>query len=668
MRNKIRKFLSLCIALNLMIPSMVLFTVNITYATDEFTWTEQTTAGARNWRFIASSGDGSILGAVVNGGYIYTSTDSGATWDEHIDAGFRNWYSIASSNDGVNMAVASYSGSYIHTSSDSGATWTSRVTSGNRNWHAITSSDDGAKLAAAAFGGQIYTSTDSGATWSTQSNASGSKSWKTITSSSDGTKLAAALNGYIYTSSDSGATWTEQTNAGSRSWYSITSSSDGTKLAAVVNNGYIYTSSDSGATWTEQTNSGQRYWYSITSSSDGTKLAATVQNGYIYTSNDSGATWTAQTDAGSRSWVSIASSDDGIRLAAVVEGGYIYTGISDTTPPTVSNITSDKADGAYTVGEIIDIDVTFSEAVTSTGNVTVTLETGTTDRTCTFTVTSATTGTCNYTVQAGDTSSDLTVSSISGTIADGAANTMVNFVPTTNLAANKAIVIDTTGPVISDIRFVIKHPPGADISWTTDEDATSYIEYGLTDAYGSNTTLDEDLDSTHSQTITGLSQVTTYHYRITSEDALGNSTTTEDDVFTTSGATPGTKAVEQPRVEEKIPPKEPENKTEEETVVTQEQKTDAPGENLPEVLREGIDLIADISEKVCTVAPYVKNPIRLYRNNNPADIKLLEQFLNKYENANLSVDGYYSREDFRAVIKWQEKHAKDILTPWGLTK
>lgn len=72
----------------------------------------------------------------------------------------------------------------------------------------------------------------------------------------------------------------------------------------------------------------------------------------------------------------------------------------DLTAPTITNVSSDKANGSYTVGEVIDIDVTFSEAVTSTGNVTVTLETGDTDRTCTFTVTSATTGTCSYTVQA----------------------------------------------------------------------------------------------------------------------------------------------------------------------------------------------------------------------------------------------------------------------------
>ncbi|OGY31212.1 MAG: hypothetical protein A3C02_04830 [Candidatus Andersenbacteria bacterium RIFCSPHIGHO2_02_FULL_45_11] len=119
---------------------------------------------------------------------------------------------------------------------------------------------------------------------------------------------------------------------------------------------------------------------------------------------------------------------------------------ADETAPTITNVSSDKANSSYTTGEVIDIDVTFSEAVTSTGNVTVTLETGDTDRTCTFTVSSSTTGTCNYTVEAGDTTSDLTVSTISGTIDDASSNAMSNFVPTTNLAANKALVIDTTAP------------------------------------------------------------------------------------------------------------------------------------------------------------------------------------------------------------------------------
>lgn len=139
-------------------------------------------------------------------------------------------------------------------------------------------------------------------------------------------------------------------------------------------------------------------------------------------------------------------------IHALANGGYpflAWQALVETTRPTITNVTSDKANGHYGVGEVIDIDLTFSEAVTSTGAVTVTLETGAIDRTCTFTVTGSASASCNYTVQAGDASSDLTVSSITGTIADGYGNSMTSFVPATNLAANKAIVIDTAAPTLT---------------------------------------------------------------------------------------------------------------------------------------------------------------------------------------------------------------------------
>jgi hypothetical protein len=131
-------------------------------------------------------------------------------------------------------------GGSIYTSTDSGASWTARTTSGTRNWYSITSSSDGTKLAAAVQGGSIYTSTDSGATW-VERTTSGTRNWYSITSSTDGTKLAAVvLGGSIYTSNDSGVTWVERDSA--RNWVSITSSADGTKLAALVYADQIYTS------------------------------------------------------------------------------------------------------------------------------------------------------------------------------------------------------------------------------------------------------------------------------------------------------------------------------------------------------------------------------------------------------------------------------------------
>ncbi|MDD4989348.1 MAG: Ig-like domain-containing protein, partial [Candidatus Pacebacteria bacterium] len=126
----------------------------------------------------------------------------------------------------------------------------------------------------------------------------------------------------------------------------------------------------------------------------------------------------------------------------------VTTGSVDNIAPTISSVSSNLANGTYKAGQTVDIEVTFSEAVTSTGAVTVNLDTG---RSCTFTVTSLSTASCNYLVLAGDTSSDLNVSSITGTIADTSGNPMTNFTPTTNLAANKNIIIDTTAPTVSSV-------------------------------------------------------------------------------------------------------------------------------------------------------------------------------------------------------------------------
>ncbi len=154
----------------------------------------------------------------------------------------------------------------------------------------------------------------------------------------------------------------------------------------------------------------------------------------------------------SGNWGSTSSSAPGANQTNTYFAGSgmvtVTSGSVDTTAPTISSVSSSLANGTYKAGQVVDILVTFSEAVTSTGSVTVNLDTG---RSCTFTVSSATTGTCNYTVQSGDTSSDLTASSISGTIADTSGNAMTNFTPSTNLAANKAIVIDTTAPTVSSV-------------------------------------------------------------------------------------------------------------------------------------------------------------------------------------------------------------------------
>ncbi len=101
----------------------------------------------------------------------------------------------------------------------------------------------------------------------------------------------------------------------------------------------------------------------------------------------------------------------------------------DSTAPTANGVTSSTADGSYKAGDVIAVQVNFSEAVTVTGTPQLTLETGTTDQAVNYTSGSGTaTLTFNYTVQAGDTASDLdflgtgALALNGGTIKDAAGN------------------------------------------------------------------------------------------------------------------------------------------------------------------------------------------------------------------------------------------------------
>jgi len=128
--------------------------------------------------------------------------------------------------------------------------------------------------------------------------------------------------------------------------------------------------------------------------------------------------------------------------------------VIDTTAPTVSNVTSTKADGTYRQGEVIPITVAFSEVVNVTGITTLTLETGDTDSVVNYSSgTGSSTLTFNYTVLAGHMSTDLDYAAknslvnlglIQDTALNDAALTLAVPGKTNSLGASKALVIDTT--------------------------------------------------------------------------------------------------------------------------------------------------------------------------------------------------------------------------------
>jgi hypothetical protein len=93
---------------------------------------------------------------------------------------------------------------------------------------------------------------------------------------------------------------------------------------------------------------------------------------------------------------------------------------------------------------------------------------------------------------------------------------------------------DTTAPTISSVSSVPAQTT-ATISWTTNEPATSEIDYGVNTGYGS-ASLSATLVTAHSITLTGLASNTLYNFRVSSEDAASNTRTSANFTFTTLSA------------------------------------------------------------------------------------------------------------------------------------
>jgi hypothetical protein len=179
-------------------------------------------ADSRDWSAVSSSSDGSKVVAAVGGGQIYTCRpygpnprdykypeDTSNAWIPRDSA--RNWAALASSSDGDKL-VAVVNGGRIYTSSNTGISWIARESV--RKWAAVASSADGSRLLAAESGGMLYTSSDGGVSWQARE---GPRNWVAVASSSDGTRLAAAeYGGLMYFSADAGTSWAAR--GSSRLW------------------------------------------------------------------------------------------------------------------------------------------------------------------------------------------------------------------------------------------------------------------------------------------------------------------------------------------------------------------------------------------------------------------------------------------------------------------
>lgn len=76
------------------------------------------------------------------------------------------------------------------------------------------------------------------------------------------------------------------------------------------------------------------------------------------------------------------------------------------------------------------------------------------------------------------------------------------------------------------------------VTWDTDESSTSQVRFGTVSGhYTSETTVDPALVTGHSVTVTGLEAGTTYYYVVVSSDATGDTATSTEYSFATTGRT-----------------------------------------------------------------------------------------------------------------------------------
>ncbi|NOY83379.1 MAG: hypothetical protein GXO96_00900, partial [Nitrospirae bacterium] len=112
--------------------------------------------------------------------------------------------------------------------------------------------------------------------------------------------------------------------------------------------------------------------------------------------------------------------------------------------------------------------------------------------------------------------------------AEGNTATSGNFTFTTTAAP------DVVPPVISNTEASNTNPTGTVITWSTDEAASSLVQYGTTTSYGSDSVLNSTPLTSHSRTLSELDSNTTYQYRVVSSDAAGNTATSGNFTFTTT--------------------------------------------------------------------------------------------------------------------------------------
>jgi len=97
--------------------------------------------------------------------------------------------------------------------------------------------------------------------------------------------------------------------------------------------------------------------------------------------------------------------------------------------------------------------------------------------------------------------------------------------------------VDTTAPTISNIVVSDVTTTSATISWTTSEAATRLLNYGLTTSFELGTASDSGYYTSHSITLSSLTEGAMYYFQIRGADSDGNAAISSTQSFTTLDGT-----------------------------------------------------------------------------------------------------------------------------------
>ena len=169
---------------------------------------------------------------------------------------------------------------------------------------------------------------------------------------------------------------------------------------------------------------------------------------------------------------------------------------------------------------------------------TVTLETGSTDRTVSITsISNVSSVAGSYTVQAGDVSSDLNVKSItvSGTLSDNSGQIMEDYSIGSNLSSSKAIVVDALSPTVASVKSTstnTTYGTGAEINITVNFSEAVTLSSG-----GIMTVTLETGSTDRTVSITSISNTNSASGTYTVQDGDGSSDLNVNTIALSSGTT-----------------------------------------------------------------------------------------------------------------------------------